>query len=241
MQEQASEKTVVPINQNARTFISTLIALGGIFMIHAAVTWRGQPLLLTAFLVVAALASTLKVRVPGIPGTFSANCLVTVLAIAQMTVADVVFVGVVCALVQSKWHAKQRPAAVQMAFNAAVFVISGTAGGWTYAALQIFAPGLPGVASLVIAACVFFTVNTGSVSVVMALIEGLSPLQAWRTWHVWSLPYYLVNIAAAVLIMSVTPTSVIVVVAMILPLILLPFAGYHWFMRRVAPAIAQAS
>jgi hypothetical protein len=183
----------------------------------------------------------LKVRLPAIPGTFSANCLVTVLAIAQLTVPDVVFVGVMCALVQSKWQAKSRPMATQVAFNAAVFAVSGAASGWTYAALRLFAPSVPAIASLVIAACVFFFVNTGTLSIAMALAEGGSPLQAWRAWHVWSLPYYLVNIAAALLIMSVTPTSVILIIAMILPLILGPFAGYLWFMRRVAPAIAQAS
>jgi len=231
----------VPTNQNAKTFIFTVIALGGIFMIHAAVTWRGQPLLLAAFLVVAALASMLKVRLPGIPGTFSANCLVTVLAIAQMTVADVVFVSVVCAIVQSRWHAKRRPLAAQVAFNAGVFALSGTAAGWTDSALQLFVPSIAGVVSLAIAAVVFFVVNTGSISLVITLAEGGSPLQAWRAWQIWSLPYYLINIAVAEIIMSLPPSSVMTVTAMVVPLILVPFAAYHWFMRRVAPAIAQAS
>lgn len=227
-------------NQNAKTFIMTLVALGGIFMIHSVMTWRGQPLLLLACLVVAALASMLKVRLPLIPGTFSANCLVTILAIAQLTVADVVFIAVVCAIVQCKWKPKKRPTGIQVTFNAAVFALSGTAAGWTYGALQLFAPAIPAIASLVIAACVFFSVNTGSISVVIALAEGSSLLQTWRVWHVWSLPYYVVNIAAAVLITSLSPTSVVVITARILPMILGPFTGYHWFMRKVAPAVAEA-
>ena len=231
----------MPISQSAKSFIVTVIALGGIFLIHSAVLWAGQPLLVTAYIIVAVLASMLKVRLPGIPGTFSANCLVTVLAIAQLNLPDLVFVSVACALVQSWWRTKNPPLAVQVAFNIGVFAVSGTASGWTYAALQQFAPTLPAIAALAIASCVFFLINTGAVSVIMALVEDVSPMRIWRVWHVWSLPYYLINVVVAVLIMSLTPASILLAIALVVPLALAAFAVYQWFMRRAAPAVAHAS
>jgi hypothetical protein len=209
---------------------------------HAAVYWTGNMLEVAAYVVLAAFASTLKVRLPGIPGTFSANCLVTVLAIAHLTMAPFVVVSVACAMVQSWWRAAKPPQPVQVAFNAGVFAISAAASAWTYSSLERFAPTIPGLASLLIASSVFFFINTGTVSIVMALVDGVSPLRIWRVWHVWSLPYYIVNVAMVVLVISLVPTPVLFVIALLIPMMLGPFAAYQWLVRKAAPAVvAQVS
>ena len=231
----------MPNNQNTISFITTVIALGSIFLIHAAVMRAGQPVHVTEYVLAAALASTLKVRLPGIPGTFSANCLITVLAIAQLHTPDLVFVAGVCGLVQSLFRAKARPPLVQIAFNVGVFVLSATASGTSYSVLQGYAPGIPATAALAAASAVFFFINTGAVSVVMALKEGVSPARIWRIWNIWSLPYYALNAALAVLILSFGPASLMPLIAMTALLILVPFAAYQWFMRRAAPAIPQTA
>lgn len=228
----------MPTNPNARTFIITVIALGIVVTLHTAVYWAGNLLEVAGYIVLAAFASTLKVRLPGIPGTFSANCLVTVLAITQLTMPQLVVVSIACALVQSWWRAAKPPSLVQVAFNAGVFAISAAASAWTYRSIEGLVPGIPGIASLLIASCVFFFINTGAVSVVVALLNEGSLLRIWRVWQVWSLPYYVINVAMVVLIISVIPPSVLLPIAFAIPLMLGPFAAYYWLVRKAAPAVA---
>src|SRR5437667_2182767 len=180
----------MPTNQNAKIFIITVIALGAIVMMYAAVYWTGNLLEVAAYIALAVFASTLKVRVPGISGTFSANCLVTVLAITQLTVAQFIAVSVACALVQSYWRTAKPPLPVQVAFNAGVFAISAAASAWTYSLIERIGPVIPEIASLFIASCVFFVINTGAVSLLMDVVDEVSPLLVWRVWLVWSFPYY---------------------------------------------------
>jgi hypothetical protein len=229
----------MPMNQSARTFIMTVIALGAIVMMHAAIYWTGNVLVLASYIVLAALASTLKVQLPGIPGTFSANCLVTVLSITQLTTAQFIVVSVVCALVQSRWRAAKEPLAVQVAFNAGVFAISAAASSWTYNSIERLAPAISGIAPLLIASCVFFFIDTGAVSVVVALVDGVSPLKIWRVWHIWTLPYYLINVALAVLVISFVPASVLLVTAFVIFMMLGQFAIYRWLVRKAAPAVPR--
>lgn len=227
----------MPTNQSAKTFITTVIALGAVVVMHAAMYWDGNLLEVAGYLVLAAFASTLKVRLPGVPGTFSANCLVTVLALAQLTMAPFVVVSVACALVQSRWRAVKPALRLQAAFNAGVFAISAAASAWTYRSMERLAPAIPGIVSLLIASCVFFFINTGAVSLVMALVDGVSPLRVWRVWHVWSLPYYVINVALVVPIIPLVPASMLLVIALMVPMLLGPFAAYQWFVRKAAPAV----
>jgi len=77
---------------------------------------------------------------------------------------------------------------------------------------------------------------------VIALVDAVSPLRVWRVWHMWSLPYYLINVAMVVLIASLAPASVLLVMALAIPLLLGPFVAYQWLVRRAAPAVvAQVS
>jgi len=147
----------VPKNHKAQALIITVIALGAIVAMNAAVYWTGHLLAVAAHVALAAFASTLKVRLPGIPGTFSGNCFVTVLALAQLTMAPFVVVSVTCALVQSWWRPVKPPLAVLAAFNAGVFAISAAASAWTYSSLERLAPAIPGIASLILASSVSFS------------------------------------------------------------------------------------
>jgi hypothetical protein len=229
--------TVMSTSQNGRTFIITMIVLGAIVVMDAAVYWKGSLLTVAAYIVLAALASTLKVRLPGIPGTFSANCLVTVLAITQLSMAQLVVVSVACALIQSRWRAAQPPMPEQVAFNAGVFAISAAASAWVYSWMERLTPAIPGIASLVIASCVFFFIDTGAVSLVMSLTEGMSPLRVWRLWQVWSLPYYLMNVAMVFLIISLVPASVLLVIVFVISITLSPFVAYQWLVRKTASGV----
>jgi hypothetical protein len=52
-------------------------------------------------------------------------------------------------------------------------------------------------AALAPAATVFFIMNTGMVSLILALISKTSLVAKWRQCHLWTFPYYLVGAAIA--------------------------------------------
>src|SRR2546421_7218187 len=81
-----------------------------------------------SYLLLAVIASTLKVRLPGITGTISVNFLFILIGIADFTLAETLTMGCVAILTQCLWRTKSTPRAVQVVFNVAALAVSiGTA------------------------------------------------------------------------------------------------------------------
>src|SRR5260370_38412158 len=72
----------------------------------------------------AVIASTLKVRLPGITGTISVNFLFILIGIADFTMAETLTMGCIAILMQCLWRSKSGPRLVQVAFNVAALAIS---------------------------------------------------------------------------------------------------------------------
>ena len=69
-------------------------------------------------------AACLKVSLPGITGTMSVLFVLLLAGIANLGLPETLIIGSTCALVQSFWHAKVRPRAVQLAFSIANIAIA---------------------------------------------------------------------------------------------------------------------
>src|SRR6266849_1717063 len=144
-----------------------------------------------AYLLLAVIASTLKVRLPGITGTISVNFLFILIGIADFNMAETLTMGCIAILMQCIWRTKTRARLIQVAFNVAALAISiGAAYQVSHFALALArADSLS--ALLVIAACVFFVSNTLLISGVLCLIEGKPLMKIWQQCYLWSFPYYL--------------------------------------------------
>jgi hypothetical protein len=107
--------------KNALIYAWTVTALGVIVAASTAMLW--QPRDTPAFLMslgLALLASTLKVKLPGLTGTISPGFVFLLVAVARLSWSETVAIGVASALVQSLWRAKRRPANLQIGFNVSV-------------------------------------------------------------------------------------------------------------------------
>lgn len=196
------------------------------------------------YVLLALLASTLKVRLPRITGTISVNFLFILIAIVEFSFSEAVALGCASAFLQSIWRAKQKPQPVQILFNVACLAVSVAV---AYAGSH-FALSLARTDSLAVlmglATCLFFVVNTGLVAGVLSLVERKPLSKIWRQCHVWSFPYYLVGASIAGLICVANRTAGWKVSLLLLPVMYLTYLCYRLYVERTIqqepqPAPAQ--
>jgi hypothetical protein len=145
----------------------------------------------------------MKVRLPGLHGTISVNFVFILMALTQFSLAETLTIAFAATLVQSLWRPKTRPRIAQVLFNTSTVLISTAL---AYAAARAV-PGQdhPFIA-LAPAATIFFVMNTGMISLVLALVSKSTLAAVWKQCHLWAFPYYLVGaaIAAAIAQSSLT-------------------------------------
>ena len=183
--------------RSSRLYIATVIAAGLAAFGTALYHWHcHDPLRFACYLVIAALASGLKASLPGVTGTMSVSYVFILIGVVQLGFAETLFMGCSGILIQTLWHTKKRPNAVQALFNIASMAVSIAL---AYAVFHVPAAALSpqSFLRLAAAACAYFIANTGSVAVVISLTEGKSASQVWRECYFWSFPYYLVGATIA--------------------------------------------
>ncbi len=177
---------------SAKAYIGGVVALGLALLAASPLISGPEPewTRFTAYLALCMLASALKVRLPGIRGTCSLNFVVYLLAVAQLTLAETVYLVCAGTIVQSVWNTARRPSLIQVAFNVAAMMVS------IVPSFAIHArwPTLPAMA---LAAGLFYTIDTALISTVISLTQERSLSQVWNACYLWTLPYYLIGAIAA--------------------------------------------
>jgi putative nucleotidyltransferase with HDIG domain len=180
----------------AKIFIAIITAAGAALFGTAFLHWHDNSLLqFGCFVLIAMLASTMKVRLPGMESTMSVHFLVILLGVLQLSLGETLVIGSAAALVQSLWKTKHRPQAVKVIFN--VLGMTPLAVSLTYFAYHLSAQVIKDSTTLLllVAACTYFLSNTVTVAIVIALSENRSARKIWAETFFWSFPYYLVGAA----------------------------------------------
>ena len=137
-------------------------------MYHGIAGWHSADLLrFLCYLVLCVLASGLKVNLPGIQGTMSANFLFILIGISQMSLGETIALGCAGTAVQCIWKAKNPVKVIRLLFSISSMAIAVT-GCYAFCGLL----PLKSTASLLLAALVFFLMNTMPVAGVIALTRG---------------------------------------------------------------------
>lgn len=182
----------------AKFYVTFIIIAGAALLLEslpglAPANW---PLLLIC-LGLAAVLSPLKLRLPGIPGTYAPTFIPIFYGLAHLSLVETLLIGLTVGVVQSCLMAKTPPRPIQVAFNTANLSVS--------IGICLFIAGLlrdgaglsaaqPVVALLL--AGLYFVVNAGLVSGVLSLLKGKALREVTASWYVWSLPYHLTGAAA---------------------------------------------
>ena len=93
----------------ARMFIAGMALAGAVCLALAFSHWQSSdPVKFICYLIAAALASSLKVGLPGIEGTLSVNFLFTLLGILELSLPETLVIGLASTLAQFYWKPVRR-------------------------------------------------------------------------------------------------------------------------------------
>jgi hypothetical protein len=224
----------------AKAYIALVIASGALLLLLAAGSWYSANLLqFFIYMGLAAFASALKVRIPGMEGTISPNFVFLLLGIVALPFSQVVTISLVAALVQSLWASAKRPRLVQVAFSAAAVILSSSV---AYKSCHI-AHGVSGTESsvvcLILAGSMYFPLNALLVSIVIGLVEGQPITQVCERCYEWAFPYFMVGIAFAGLVSGVyVPSAVWKGALVLLPTMILAYVYFRNRSARSLPPMA---
>lgn len=183
----------------AARFFVTLVCIAG-FLVGtvtlALAEWRpGHALEFIVYLIMAALSSRLKVKLPGVTGTLSVNFIFVLLGAVELGRAETLIISCVATLSQCLLAAKTRPKPVQLAFNLGNAALCGALCAYVYhaSALRLLDGSMPVL--LFCASLSYFLVNTLVVAAIIALTEGKKLHLVWRDNFFWTAPQYIFGAA----------------------------------------------
>jgi hypothetical protein len=178
----------------ARFCIDSVIVAGICLWMYAALHHPFQPLrsraLFCACVVTAVAAATLKIRLPGVNGTFSLGFVGSLVAIQQLGLMESLAIGSIVGIIQCVWNPVRRPLPIQILFNAANFSNSTAVAYAVYRGWLLSDAGTQSTAQLFWAAALFYTVNTGTVAGVLSLLERKPLANMFQHWCLWSFWYF---------------------------------------------------
>src|SRR5258708_34718902 len=106
------------MSTRAKIFGAATTALGAWVLASALWHWQSANLLrFSCYVLIAVLASGLKVRLPGIDGTMSVNFLFVLLGILELSGPETLVMGCIASLVQCVWPIQQKPNPARLFFN----------------------------------------------------------------------------------------------------------------------------
>jgi hypothetical protein len=222
------------LRSKASLYVDFVIALGLATLILAATSSSGDSSRFLPLLALAMIGSTMKVRLPGMEGTYSPDFLFLLLGILELDLGQTVLMAACCAIVQCAWRPQRRPSARQVAFNAANLCASVALAYFCYHSAANWRPGERAVFLLPLAAVVYFAVNTLLVSGILCLLEGRPILKAWQTW-LWALPYCLLGSYVAIWMDSASRARDSKFLLVGLPLMYLAYLSYKAIVRQRRP------
>jgi diguanylate cyclase (GGDEF)-like protein/putative nucleotidyltransferase with HDIG domain len=186
------------MSRQARLFLIFVCLLGLTAVVYGAFEWRiGDPIKFAAYLVAAILASRLKVGLPEVTGTMSVNFLFILISIAELSLSETLVLGCCAIVAQCFINSRRWPKPEQVLFNVASAAVAITVSYSTYhGPLRSFFHQSFSLL-LMVAACVYFLLNTLPVATIISLTENKSIRKTWADCYFWSFPYYLVGAAVA--------------------------------------------
>ena len=222
----------------ARRYVFGVMAAGLILFGWAGIEWHSANLpRFAGFLLLTVVASMFKVRLPGVRGTISVNFVMLLVAIAELSLAEAIFLSAVAAVVQCVWKAKRTPTVTRTMFNAACLALSSAAAYVIcHGALAVWASeSLVGL--LIAATLVLYTVNTVMVAIVLCLVEHKPLRSILQGCYFWSCPYHLVGTAAAGLMIETCRVAGWQPALLVLPVMALVHVSYRLHISRTDSAV----
>ena len=189
-----------------KTFIGAMIAAAVITAGYAGLVSHGLHTYFgLAVLILAAVTSRMKVKLPGINGNMSVNLPFLLTAVVSLSAAEAVLITCISTAVQCwpRKNAKFNPQ--QMAFNLSMMAFA-----TCMASLMFHAEWLRGMhwssstLGLALVTATLFLGQTAPVAAIVAVSEGKAAGQIWLSLAHLSFPYYVVSAGVTTMVQAVS-------------------------------------
>ena len=209
---------------SAKMFV-TAIALCGLAVLGYGLTQQhhSDPARFGCLLLIALIASRLKLKLPGLTGTMSVNLPFILISAAWLSLPEVLVIACSSTVIQSLPKG-QKLIPVRVLFNfcsmaiavaLAWFVLNHSGFGTIRPSHQVL---------LALATSTLFLGNTVPVAMVISLTEKVSAVKAWNGIFHWSFPYYVLSAGVTSLATSASHYTGWQTPVLTLPIM---FAVYH--------------
>ncbi|MBV9771932.1 MAG: HD domain-containing protein [Bryobacterales bacterium] len=213
-----------------RLYVGVVVCAGLSVLAVASLHWTpADPFRFLVYLLLTIVASGMKVSLPGVTGTMSASYVLLLSSVIQFPLGQVAAVAVVSAFVQCFWRAKERPRLIHLSFNTSVMILSTAV---AYAAFHAWPPHMNLVLSVASAACAYFATNTVAIAGVIATTERRPLLTTWKSFYLWSFPYYLLGASIAASMKYITRLNWEISIA-VLPMVFIIYRSYSLHIRQL--------
>jgi len=222
-----------PRETGAKLFTAALaVSAASCFIFAFLHPQSGDHVKFVCYLGVAILASSLKIKLPGINGTMSVNFLFILLGVLELGFAETLVIGFASVLVQSYWRSSNlKP--IHVIFNLSQLPV-GTA--VAYGVYQVATAHLlqrNGPLALLLVAMAYFAFNTMVMSVIIWLTEAKPVLRVWSECYFWSFPYYLVGAAIVGLVSFLNRHIGWQSLLLVLPPVYLMYRSYRLYLSKL--------
>jgi hypothetical protein len=219
-------------------FVALIVISGLLLFGDAVLNAKSMPTMkFLAFLLVACVASRLKIKLPGVTGTMSVNLPFILVAAAEMNSAEALAVGFISTFVQCLPRGKKFNLA-QAAFNCGVIILAVAAARFIFASSSVAsAIGSPSL-RLGVAAAAYALANTVPVAIVIGLTEGASILRTWWEMLQLSFPYLVASAGIAGVTLTLTQGTGWQVPLAVLPIMVGIFQSYRRYFAATAASEA---
>lgn len=247
MENQGPDKgSLMTKNSRLATAFITTTAISGLAML------AGSELNMSALhhyqflslLVLGAVTSRAKVKLPGIDGTMSVNLPFIMIAAAQLSLFETLMVALVSAALQSIPKRGGTFQAVKVLFNTSTIVLASGVAAILLHNDWLRAMHYSGTVALTAACGMFFLVNTLPVATIIAITEGTGMMRIWSSIVHLSFPYYVACTGITSMVTMVSQHVGWQVPLAVLPVMLLMYRCYQgYFEPQAADAkpLAQAA
>jgi len=189
-----------------------------------------------AYFALGMLSATWRVKVPGIPVNVTPVFAFVLIGIANYSLGEALMIGCGSTLVQCMWKPDEKRDARKIMFNVAAVAIAVTiAYNPSHFLLTEGLDHAPRM--LALAALVFFIVNTGLVSGMIALVEQEAFRAVWRNLSQYLVWYYVAGGLLATLIIIANRLGGWQAGLFITPFLYLAYQYYREYLRRRNPQV----
>jgi diguanylate cyclase (GGDEF)-like protein/putative nucleotidyltransferase with HDIG domain len=217
----------------AKAFIAIVIACGSSVLLYGSAHLdSGNIAEFICYLLIALLASRLRVHLPEIADTLSVNFLFVLIGILDLSFTETLMLGSVGVIIQSFYGKRPQPLRVTVNVCSSAIAIA-----LSYAAynsrLEPFGHVNLHPFMLVVAASIYFAASTLAIAAMVALSEGKSFRQVWVDCYRWSFPYYLGGAGIASIIGWLNHSFQWESSLLALPLVYLIYRSYRLYIAKL--------